>query len=447
MKKYELRDTAVTLLSRIGDQGGYSHLLLDKTIQTKGFDSRDTALLTEIVYGTLSYKLTLEYFLRQFVNKKLENWARWLLLSAFYQMYILDRVPDHAVIHESVEIAKQRGHKGIASLVNAVLRNVQRKGFPNLDTIQDSAERISLETSHPKWLVERWISQYGEKTAREMCAVNQVEKPISVRVQPMLTTREAAMEELTSQGFTVRASAINPQGIIIEKGNILKSDLFLSNQVTIQDQTSMLAGQMVDAAPGMMVLDACSAPGGKTTHIAETMENEGKLLAYDLHAKKAKQVSQKAEKLKLTIIEANQADARHLQETHAPETFDRILLDAPCSGLGVLRGKPDIKYHKSEQDVLSLASIQAELLHDVAPLLKVGGKLVYSTCTVDKAENEQVVQTFLAEHPNYEVDSAFQQELPAVVQDAPGLSSNGLQIFPQDFDTDGFFLVRLVRKA
>jgi 16S rRNA (cytosine967-C5)-methyltransferase len=447
MKKYELRDTAVTLLSRIGDQGGYSHLLLDKTIQTKGFDSRDTALLTEIVYGTLSYKLTLEYFLRQFVNKKLENWARWLLLSAFYQMYVLDRVPDHAVIHESVEIAKQRGHKGIASLVNAVLRNVQRKGFPNLDNIQDPAERISLETSHPKWLVERWISQYGEKTAREMCAVNQVEKPISVRVQPMLTTREAAMEELASQGFTVRASAINPQGIIIEKGNILKSDLFLSNQVTVQDQTSMLAGQMVDAAPGMTVLDACSAPGGKTTHVAETMENEGKLFAYDLHAKKAKQVSQKAEKLKLTIIEANQADARHLQETHAPETFDRILLDAPCSGLGVLRGKPDIKYHKSEQDVLSLASIQAELLHDVAPLLKVGGKLVYSTCTVDKAENEQVVQSFLAEHPNYEVDPAFQHELPQAVQDAPGLSSNGLQIFPQDFDTDGFFLVRLVRKA
>ncbi|WP_077309680.1 16S rRNA (cytosine(967)-C(5))-methyltransferase RsmB [Terribacillus halophilus] len=447
MKKYELRDTAVTLLSRIGDQGGYSHLLLDKTIQTKGFDSRDTALLTEIVYGTLSYKLTLEYFLRQFVNKKLENWARWLLLSAFYQMYVLDRVPDHAVIHESVEIAKQRGHKGIASLVNAVLRNVQRKGFPNLDNIQDPAERISLETSHPKWLVERWISQYGEKTAREMCAVNQVEKPISVRVQPMLTTRETAMEELASQGFTVRASAINPQGIIIEKGNILKSDLFLSNQVTVQDQTSMLAGQMVDAAPGMTVLDACSAPGGKTTHVAETMENEGKLFAYDLHAKKAKQVSQKAEKLKLTIIEANQADARHLQETHAPETFDRILLDAPCSGLGVLRGKPDIKYHKSEQDVLSLASIQAELLHDVAPLLKVGGKLVYSTCTVDKAENEQVVQSFLAEHPNYEVDPAFQHELPQAVQDAPGLSSNGLQIFPQDFDTDGFFLVRLVRKA
>jgi 16S rRNA (cytosine967-C5)-methyltransferase len=447
MKKYELRDTAVTLLSRIGDQGGYSHLLLDKTIQTKGFDSRDTALLTEIVYGTLSYKLTLEYFLRQFVNKKLENWARWLLLSAFYQMYVLDRVPDHAVIHESVEIAKQRGHKGIASLVNAVLRNVQRKGFPNLDNIQDPAERISLETSHPKWLVERWISQYGEKTAREMCAVNQVEKPISVRVQPILTTREAAMEELASQGFTVRASAINPQGIIIEKGNILKSDLFLSNQVTVQDQTSMLAGQMVDAAPGMTVLDACSAPGGKTTHVAETMENEGKLFAYDLHAKKAKQVSQKAEKLKLTIIEANQADARHLQETHAPETFDRILLDAPCSGLGVLRGKPDIKYHKSEQDVLSLASIQAELLHDVAPLLKVGGKLVYSTCTVDKAENEQVVQSFLAEHPNYEVDPAFQHELPQAVQDAPGLSSNGLQIFPQDFDTDGFFLVRLVRKA
>ncbi|PAE16357.1 16S rRNA (cytosine(967)-C(5))-methyltransferase [Virgibacillus sp. 7505] len=447
MKKYELRDTAVTLLSRIGDQGGYSHLLLDQTIRNKGFDSRDTGLLTEIVYGTLSYKLTLEYFLSKFVTKKLESWAKWLLLSAFYQMYALDRVPDHAVIHESVEIAKQRGHKGIASLVNAVLRNAQRKGFPKLDDIQDPAERISLETSHPRWLVERWISQYGEKTAREMCAVNQVEKPISVRVQPMLITRDEAMEELESQGFTVRPSSINPQGIIVEEGNILKSDLFLSNQVTVQDQTSMLAGQMVDAAAGMTVLDACSAPGGKTTHIAETMENEGKLYAYDLHAKKAKQVQQKAEKLKLTIIEADQADARNLQERHEPESFDRILLDAPCSGLGVLRGKPDIKYHKSEQDVLSLASIQAELLEQVAPLLKKDGKLVYSTCTVDQAENEQVVRAFLKQHPNFEVDPEFQTDLPQAVQKAPGLTDAGLQVFPQDFNTDGFFLVRLVRKG
>ncbi|MFP7477691.1 16S rRNA (cytosine(967)-C(5))-methyltransferase RsmB [Terribacillus saccharophilus] len=447
MKKYELRDTAVTLLSRIGDQGGYSHLLLDQTIRNKGFDSRDTGLLTEIVYGTLSYKLTLEYFLRHFVTKKLEPWAKWLLLSAFYQMYKLDRVPDHAVIHESVEIAKQRGHKGIASLVNAVLRNAQRKGFPKLDDIQDSAERISLETSHPQWLVERWISQYGEKTAREMCAVNQVEKPISVRVQPMLISREEAMEELESQGFKIRPSSINPQGIIVEEGNILKSDLFLSNQVTVQDQTSMLAGQMVDAAAGMTVLDACSAPGGKTTHIAETMENKGKLFAYDLHAKKAKQVQQKAEKLKLTIIEANQADARNLQEQHKPESFDRILLDAPCSGLGVLRGKPDIKYHKSEQDVLSLASIQADLLEEVAPLLKKDGKLVYSTCTVDQAENEQVVRAFLEQHPEFQVDPEFQADLPQAVKDAPGLTDAGLQVFPQDFDTDGFFLVRLVRKG
>ncbi|MFS0561257.1 16S rRNA (cytosine(967)-C(5))-methyltransferase RsmB [Terribacillus sp. 179-K 1B1 HS] len=447
MKKYELRDTAVTLLTRIGDQGGYSHLLLDQAIRKKDFDSRDTALLTEIVYGTLSYKLTLEHFLGRFVSKKLETWAKWLLLSAFYQMYALDRVPDHAVIHESVEIAKQRGHKGIASLVNAVLRNVQRKGFPNLDEIKDPAERIALETSHPRWLVERWISQYGEKTAREMCAVNQVEKPISVRVQPLLTTREKAMEELEAQGFTVRPSVIDTQGIIIEKGNVLKSDLFLSNQVTVQDQTSMLAGRMVDAKAGMTVLDACSAPGGKTTHIAETMDNQGKLYAYDLHAKKAKQVQQKAEKLKLTIIDANQADARKLQEKHERESFDRILLDAPCSGLGVLRGKPDIKYHKSAQDVLSLASIQADLLEEVAPLLKIGGKLVYSTCTVDQTENEQVVRAFLKQHPEFEVDPDFRSDLPPAIHDAPGLTDAGLQIFPQDFNTDGFFLVRLVRKG
>ena len=195
----------------------------------------------------------------------------------------------------------------------------------------------------------------------------------------------------------------------------------------------------------MTVLDCCSAPGGKATHIAEKMNNEGLLCATDLHEKKIQLVEKKAKELNLSIIKTEAYDARKLQEIYEPATFDRIAVDAPCTGLGVVRGKPDIKYSKTLNDVMSLSKIQRDILDHVAPLLKVGGKLIYSTCTVDRAENEEVVEQFLNKHQEYSVDSEFIQDLPKPLQGSIGQSQFGLQIFPQTFNTDGFFFVRFVK--
>ncbi|TGB04891.1 16S rRNA (cytosine(967)-C(5))-methyltransferase RsmB [Halobacillus salinus] len=449
MAKYVLRETALTLLTRIGEQGGFSHVLLDQEINKQQLSRQDGGLLTEIVYGTLQRRDLIDYQIQPFISKqkKIKPWVKWLLYMSVYQMEFLERVPDHAVIHEAVEISKKRGHKGISSFVNGVLRNVQRKGLRSTDEITDPVERMAVETSHPKWLVERWVAQYGIDVTRDMCEANNHHLPMSVRVQPLQISREEAMNTLMEDGFRVEESIFSTQGFIVLEGQILKHPLFTQGKLTVQDQSSMLVAEMMDLEPGQRVLDACSAPGGKTTHIAEKMQDQGEVTAYDLHEKKAKLVTKKAEQLQLTSITATKADSRKLQDIHEQETFDRILLDAPCSGLGVLRGKPDIKYHKSEEDIFSLRKIQDELLEHVAPLLKTGGKMVYSTCTVDRHENEEAVQLFLTNHPEFEIDPTFEEGLPKELQGSIGKSEYGLQLFPQEWDTDGFFLVRMVKKG
>lgn len=445
MKQYQLRNTILDLLIRIEKDEGFSHLIINHAITAKGIDQKDEGLLTEVVYGTLDRKLTLDYYLSPFIkaNKKLDPWVLTLLRMSVYQMVFLDRIPDHAIIHEAVEIAKQRGHKGIASLVNGVLRSLQRKGVPNADLIEDDIKRLSIQTSHPEWLIRSWKEQYGYETTKAMCEENLKRKANAVRVQLLKISRDEAMAQLTEEGFEIRPSIFSSQGIIIDKGNILKSKLFSEGYVTVQDQSSMLVAEMLDVEPGMQVLDACSAPGGKVTHIAEKMENKGTIHAHDLHKKKIQTVNDKADNLDLTIIQTMQADARKLQDTYPPAYFDRILVDAPCSGLGVIRGKPEIKYTKQEHDIEKLAAIQLEILKSIAPLLKQDGCLIYSTCTVDKRENEEVVKQFLAANPNYEIDQAFHTTVPDQLKERKGKLEFGLQLFPQDFHTDGFFLTRM----
>ncbi|SET81082.1 16S rRNA (cytosine967-C5)-methyltransferase [Oceanobacillus limi] len=447
MEKFLLRNTIIDLLLRIEQDSGYSHLLIDHEIKKRQIAPKDEGLLTEIVYGTINRKYTLDYYIKHFVQqkKKLEPWVNMLLRMSLYQMVYLDKVPDHAIIHEAVEIAKRRGHKGVSSLVNGVLRNVQRNGVPELSAIKDKTERLAIATSHPQWLVNRWVSHYGYETTKEMCEANLTQKAHSVRIQPLRISRQEAMKQLEEQGYEVRPSIFSSQGIIINKGNILKSNLFEEGYLTIQDQSSMLVGEMLHPKPGMHVLDACSAPGGKVTHIAEKMENRGWIDAHDLHAKKIKLIDQKAAELQLTIIDAKKADARNLQEMYQEKSFDRILVDAPCSGLGVIRGKPDIKYNKKESDITNLAKIQLDILDSIAPLLKENGILIYSTCTVDPAENENVVTAFLNEHSEYQIDDSFFRELPEPIKNSTGVTPSGLQLFPQSFKTDGFFLTRFIR--
>lgn len=448
MSKYVLRNTILDLLLRIEEDSGYSNLLINHELKTRNIAPKDQGLLTEIVYGTIERKLTLDYYLEPFIDtsRKLEGWVRMILRMSVYQMEFLDRVPDYAIINEAVEIAKERGHEGIGSFVNGILRSVQREGVQDTAKITNNVKRLAVETSHPEWLVERWINDYGYQITKEMCTENLQQRPMSIRVQPLRMSREEVMTRLNEEGMETEPSELSSQGIIVRNGNVLQTDLFLDGYITIQDQSSMLAGELLDAKPGMTVLDACSAPGGKVTHIAEKMQNEGVIHAFDLHKNKIKLVNKKASELELSIIEAKQGDARNLQDTLEAESYDRIIIDAPCSGLGVIRSKPDVKYNKTVNDIARLANIQLEILESVAPLLKKSGLLLYSTCTVNIEENEAVVSEFLKQHTNFEIDPDFFGAIPDKIKEGSRVSENGLQLFPQTFQSDGFFLVRFIKR-
>lgn len=441
-----LREIMLDIIFRIEQDGGYSHLLIDHYVKKHNLSNKDTRLLTHVVYGTVQYQLTLDYYLEPFIKgRKVDDWVKTLLRLSVYQMKYLDRIPSHAIIYDAVEIAKKKGHRGISSFVNGVLRNIQRKGFRDVTEIPSKQRQIATQTSHPEWLLNYWERQYGPETSEKIAKTNMKQKPQSIRIQPMRTSREEMMNQLRNLNMNVEQSLFSEQGIVIKDGNILETKFVEEGYVTIQDQSSMLVSELLQVEEGMTVLDACSAPGGKATHIAEKLNNTGKVHAHDLHKNKTNIVNNNAKRLQLSNIQVDQSDARKLSTIYDVETFDRIVLDVPCTGFGVIRSKPDIKYHKNEKDISQLSNVQFEILTSVAPLLKRDGKLIYSTCTITKDENERVIEQFLQENDDFQVDQSFFTDLPKELQHTEGVSEVGIQIFPQTYNTDGFFISRLIR--
>jgi 16S rRNA (cytosine967-C5)-methyltransferase len=446
MKK-NVRETAMDLLTAIEKNQSYSNLLLNNMIEKNELSAKDVGLLTELTYGTLQRRMALDFFLKPFIknSKKLENWIIHLLRLTLYQMVYLDRIPDRAAIYEAVEIAKNRGHKGIASLVNGVLRSIQREGLPSLNEVTNPIERLSIETSHPEWLVNRWVSQFGFDKTKEMCEINLTAPMQTARVNLTKISRDECIALLEADGFQIEKSPIISEAIRSLKGNLASTIAFKNGMFTIQDESSMLASYALGAEANEFVLDACAAPGGKSTHIAEKMDNSGEVVSIDIHEHKVKLINDNARRLGLDNIKTIAMDSRLLGEQFQEESFDRVLLDAPCSGLGVMRRKPDMKYTKTEKDIERLSSIQQNLLTSVAPLVKKGGVLVYSTCTVDKEENEKTIQVFLQENPQFEGDPSFKKRMPEAIQ--PLITGFDLQIFPQDFGSDGFYIASLRKKV
>ncbi|WP_223066473.1 16S rRNA (cytosine(967)-C(5))-methyltransferase RsmB [Paenibacillus caui] len=444
------RETALQVLTGVEVEGAYSNLLLNAALQRASLSGPDIGLATELVYGTISRLSTIDYFLGKFVTKgldKLQPWVRNLLRMSFYQLYYLDRIPPHAAVNEAVNIAKKRGHQGISGMVNGVLRNVLRqKEQLQLPKNLTTEQRIAMEHSHPVWMVSGWIKQYGAETAEGICRADNEPPAVSVRINRTKADRDGLMEQMSRQGLEVKASQLSEDGIIVQGGgNMALSSWYREGLLSVQDESSMLVAGAVDAKPGMTVLDCCAAPGGKSCHIAERMMGSGKVIANDVHPHKAKLIAEQADRLGLSNIEIRTGDALKLAEQYPPASFDRILLDAPCSGLGVIRRKPDLKWAKSPQDVADIAALQQELLDAVSGLLKPGGVLVYSTCTIERAENAGAVAAFLERHEQFAVD-----EQPGVFRRLPSASAReviGLQVLPQDAGSDGFYIARLVKKA
>lgn len=445
------RHLAVELLTRVEAEKAYSNLLLDKLLKQSGLERLDAAFATELVYGTLQRQLTIDYYLQKFVTKgwgKLEPWVRNLLRISFYQLYYLDRVPAHAAINEAVELAKRLGHRGISGMVNGVLRNVERqKSSLEIPDNLPTVKRLSLTYSHPEWMIKQWIKLYGEGETERICKANNEPPHVSIRVNRGKRSREELVAELQEQGVDASPSPLSSSGIVVKQaGNMADTDWYREGVFSIQDESSMLVGEAVDPKPGMTVLDCCAAPGGKTTHLAELMNDQGTVIGCDIHEHKEALIRKQAHRLGLASIQTLAGDARTLSDRFPAESFDRVLLDAPCSGLGVIRRKPDLKWAKQAEEVKALSRIQAELLEAVHPLVKPGGFLIYSTCTIAAEENEKQISSFLSKHQEF-VLSPFPAALSSVEQRTGARSEGMLQLLPHHYNSDGFFICRLQKRG
>ncbi|WP_328804015.1 16S rRNA (cytosine(967)-C(5))-methyltransferase RsmB [Paenibacillus glycinis] len=450
------REVALDTLVRVMEAGAYSNLQLNRALQDAGLSKADAGLATELVYGTIQHQRLLDDRLNALITKgfaKLTPWVLALLRMSAYQLLLLDRIPPHAAVNEAVVIAKRRGHSGISGMVNGVLRNMER----SLDELRqpielaDPVRRIGIAHSYPDWLVRRWIDGYGEEIAERICASGNERPHASLRINPLKLSREKALELLAASGFEAEPSELAAEGVVVSGGgNLAQSDGYRDGWWTLQDESSMLVADACAPEAGMNVLDCCAAPGGKATQLAELMEDRGQVVANDIHPHKQQLIDEHAARLGLSSVLTVVGDAGKLTERFAPGSFDLVLLDAPCSGFGVIRRKPEIKWTKSEADVAAIASLQAELLDEAAKLVRPGGTLVYSTCTIEQEENEKQVLKFLSRHESYELDA----EWPARVLHP--LRTNGIigdefegmvQLLPQHFGSDGFFIARLKRLA
>ena len=447
MQKYReekidrVRELAMQVLQKVHVEGAYANVVLVETLREVQLSERDRRFLTELVYGVTKAGASLDYMIGRYVAdlRKAQPAIRELLRLGFYQIFCMDRVPPSAACNTAVELAKKHGRRGAESFVNGVLRAAlrepERAAFPD----GRDARSLALRTWHPQWMVERWIRTYGYERTEELCRCNNTSAPLSMRVNTLRTNRDALMEQLAAAGAQVRASAWVPDGIVLDAHGALDELAALREGLAqVQDESSMLVAHILGAEPGMTVIDACAAPGGKTTHIAQRMENRGRILAFDIYEEKIRRIERNAKRLGISIIEAHLSDACEIGAVYAGQA-DRVLVDAPCSGLGVLRRKPDARWKKSARDAKTLPSLQHAILESAAQTVKKGGVLVYSTCTMEECENAAVVNAFLETHTDFALEETG-RFLP--VQKT---AERMVQIMPEADGPDGFFIARMRR--
>ncbi|MFQ5737110.1 MAG: 16S rRNA (cytosine(967)-C(5))-methyltransferase RsmB [Thermodesulfobacteriota bacterium] len=429
------RRAALRALDRV-DGGAYADIVLDRELA--GFNAVDAGLATEIVYGVLRWRIKIDRVIDSFSvikTGKLERSVLNALRMGAYQLLFLTRVPPSAAINETVNLVKSGGRRK-AGFVNAVLRKIDSQKGAQAAAYDDPALRISIECSHPLWLVRRWMERFGEAEAEKICRANLEVPPRTLRANSLVVTRESLIRGLAPEGVDARKTHLSPDGVEVVRGRVSPRD----RRFYIQDEASQLIAHLVSPEPGQTVLDACSAPGGKATHMAELMKNKGRICALERYAGRLKSVENAARRLGITIIETMEADSTGPLPT-GPLLFDAILCDAPCSGLGVIGRSPDIKYRRTHLDVIENGQMQRRLLANLAGYLKTGGCMVYSVCTFEPEETDSVIEDFLKSREDFVLEGAggyVPEECGALV-DEPGF----FRTYPHRHRVDGFFAARL----
>jgi 16S rRNA (cytosine967-C5)-methyltransferase len=442
------RAAALRALVRVAEDDAFADLALDAELTARQLAPRDAALATEIVYGTLRWQRYLDWLVAPYSRRPLpalDTRVLVLLRMTVYQLVFLERVPAFAAVSDAVSLARARGKQGVPEFVNAVLRSFTRHGAREPASTTggpppgDPLEALAVRLSFPTWLAARWVERYGEDEASSLMRAMNERPPITVRANTLRIGREALAERLAREdGLTARPTRYAPEGLEVEHaGPPAAWRAFADGAFAVQDEASMLVARLLEPRPGDVVADACAAPGTKTTHLAQLMDNRGRILALDRDPVRLARVGEAAARLGVTIIEPREGTAQELAATLA-SACDGVLVDAPCSNLGVLRRNPEVKWRRESADIGASATGQRAILEAAAGMVRAGGRLVYATCSLEPEENESVARSFLEARADFALDP------PAGFPIALG-PDGFLRCRPHLHGTDGFTAVRFRR--
>ncbi|MCF2148944.1 16S rRNA (cytosine(967)-C(5))-methyltransferase [Desmonostoc muscorum LEGE 12446] len=462
-------------------KGAYVDVALDRVLQKVNLPDSDRRLVTELVYGSVRRQRTLDTLIDQLAQKKSHQQPkdlRTILHLGLYQLRYQERIPASAAVNTTVELAKENGFSGLTGFVNGLLRQYLRKAegqrgrgaeeqrgrgaegkdslllpqspvpspqspVPHFDPLQlpeNPVERLGILHSFPDWIIQVWLEQLGLVETEQLCEWMNQSPTIDLRINPLRTSIEEVEAAFQSAGVLVRRVRHLPQALrlIGSAGSIQKLPGFREGWWTVQDSSAQLVGHLLDPQPGEVVIDACAAPGGKTTHIAELMQDKGKIWACDRTSSRLRKLQENSQRLNLKSIQICTGDSRHFTQFH--NTADRVLLDAPCSGLGTMHRHADARWRQTPESVRELSTLQKELLSHISTFVKPGGVLVYATCTLHPAENEEAIAAFLAESPDWQIESPSSLEF---LDSARTTAEGWFKVWPHREDMDGFFMVRL----
>ncbi|MBQ3434654.1 MAG: 16S rRNA (cytosine(967)-C(5))-methyltransferase RsmB [Selenomonadaceae bacterium] len=425
----KVRLAATKIICDVATKGAWANVALAQTLRAEKFSDLDRKFCTELVYGTVKAGASLDWKISKYLKRplaKVDEKILAVLRVGLYQIFFLDRVPNSAAVNESVELAKKFCGLSASKFVNGVMRSAVREPHKSYFPTGDDLQSLALRTFHPLWLVKLFVEEFGLEAAKQLLAFDNTDPPLCLRVNCLKSTREEILDALKSFGVQAEPSTLAPEGIICKgHGALDKFQPLRAGLCQVQDESSMTAARLLNPAAGEFVIDCCAAPGGKSTHLAELMNNRGRIIAADIYETKLERIKQNAARLGIKIIKPLLIDARELGDKFLGQA-DKVLVDAPCSGLGVLRRKADLRWRKSSDELKELPTLHGEILSSAAKALKRGGTLLYSTCTITRRENQEVVEKFLSAHEDFKLIE-MQTLLPHVT------------------NTDGFFSAKLTK--
>lgn len=424
-------------------KGAFADVAVDQALHQSDLNSLDRRLFTELVYGTVRRQRTLNALIDQFAKKKDQPPdLRLILQLGLYQLRYLNQIPDSAAVDTSVELARNNKLSGLTGVVNGLLRQYLRSQLilhaDPLQLPENPAERLGILHSYPDWIVQVWIDQFGIEDTAKLCKWMNQPPQIDLRVNTLKTNIDQVKSEMKAKGIEVDRISNLPNALRLPNnpGAIQNLPGYAEGWWIVQDSSAQLVSYLVDPQPGEMVADACAAPGGKTMHLAELMQNQGTVWAIDKTASRLKKLQQNLDRLGFTSIHILTQDSRNVPELKGK--CDRVLVDAPCSGLGTLNRHADARWKQTPESAANLAQLQQEILTEAATWVKPQGRLIYSTCTLNLVENESVVKKFLIQHPDWKIERSTHPSLLDLIS-----PQGWIKVLPHCHNMDGFFMVRL----